>query len=201
MPYQLPELPFATNALAPYMSEETLNYHHGKHHATYIKKTNNLLEGTDLVDMPLIELITQGIEKLPADKRTPVFNNAAQILNHNFFWQCLRPKGDNKASKKVEDVLAQHFGNIENFKQQFNQLASNLFGSGWTWLAQDSQGKLEILPLKDADNPLTKGKKPLLTIDVWEHAYYLDYKNERARYLENIWNIINWEFIEANMNV
>jgi superoxide dismutase, Fe-Mn family len=189
MPFQQPPLPFAMDAMQPFLSQEQLTYHYGKHHAAYFKNLNGLVEGKPEAAMPLKELVV----KAPAG---PIFNNAAQAWNHSFYWDCMMPKGGGDPTGDLAAALKRDFGSMENFKKAMSEAAVKLFGSGWAWLAADANGKLEILPLGNADNPLKHGKEPLLTIDVWEHAYYVDYHNERPKYVEGFWNVANWPFVQ-----
>lgn len=198
MSHKLPELPYGQEALQPHISKETLEYHYGKHHATYVTNLNNLLTGTGLENMPLEELIVS-LDKLPADKRTPVFNNAAQVFNHTFYWNGFRPKAGGEPTGKIAQAITQNFGSFQTFKENFSKAAIGQFGSGWAWLVKNKEGKLEITATANAGCPLTEGKKPLLTCDVWEHAYYIDYRNLRAKYVESFWNLVNWDFVEKNL--
>ena len=181
--FRLAPLPYDMKALAPYVSEETLLYHHDKHTAAYVAKLNELIAGTLYEGMALEEIIRQ------ADG--PVFNNAAQAWNHDFYFQTLSPSTV-EMPEILEEKLVKTFGSINNFKSEFIKAASTLFGSGWAWLCEDKEGALSIVQTQNADNPMTQGLKPLMVIDVWEHAYYIDYRNRRAAYLEAIWNIIDW---------
>jgi superoxide dismutase, Fe-Mn family len=190
MKLTLPDLPYARDALAPHMSEETLEYHHGKHHKTYVNETNKLIAGTEYQDMPLDVIVKQASGKL--------FNNAAQVWNHNFFWQCLTPE-HNEPDKRIAEALRREFGGLQDFQKLFSETAAGIFGTGWAWLAQSSTGRLEILAAGDADNPMTQGKMPLLTCDVWEHAYYIDYRNARPDYLKAFWKLVNWNFVASNL--
>jgi len=191
MAFVLPELPFPKDALKPYMSEETLEYHHGKHHQAYVNNLNNLIAGTEFEGMSLEEIILKS--------SGGIFNNAAQTWNHTFFWNCLSPNGGGKPLGLVLVELEKNFGSFENFKNQFTNAAVTLFGSGWAWLVKNPDGKLEIIQASNAGNPLTMGKKPLLTIDVWEHAYYIDYRNARPKFVEAFWEIVNWDFVAKNL--
>jgi Fe-Mn family superoxide dismutase len=189
MEHKLPELPFAKDALAPYMSAETLEYHYGKHHAAYVTNINKLIVGTEFQDASLEEII----------KRAPaggIFNNGAQVWNHTFFWNCLSPKGGQPGGKLADEIKKQ-FGSFDQFKEKFNNAAVTQFGSGWAWLVRGPDGTLAIEQTGNAGNPLRDGKKPLLTCDVWEHAYYIDYRNARPKFVESFWNIVNWSFVEA----
>jgi superoxide dismutase, Fe-Mn family len=187
MTHELPELPYAETALEPHISAETLQYHHSKHHAKYVSNLNELLSGTELELRPLEEIIQLASGKL--------FNNAAQVWNHTFYWNCLSPKGGGQPEGPLAAVLKQKFGSFDQFKHQFNDAAKGLFGSGWTWLVKDPAGNVSIEPMSNAGTPLQKGNTPLLTCDVWEHAYYIDYRNARPKYLEGFWSLVNWEFV------
>lgn len=198
MAHTLMKLPFANSALAPHISAETIEYHYGKHHQTYVTNLNNLITNTELEKMPLEELLTIGIEKCPADKRTAVFNNAAQVYNHNFYWMSIAPGGAKTPQGKLAKAIDDKFGSFASFKEQFTKVAVGTFGSGWAWLVKTKDGKLEIVSTSNANNPLTDKKTPLLTCDVWEHAYYIDYRNARPKYVEAYWNLVNWDFAEKN---
>jgi superoxide dismutase, Fe-Mn family len=187
MTHELPALPFAETALEPHISAETLHYHHGKHHATYVSNLNELLSGTELELRPLEEIIRLASGKL--------FNNAAQVWNHTFYWNCLSPKGGGQPEGPLAAVLEQRFGSFDQLKQQFNDAAKSLFGSGWVWLVKDASGNVSIEPMSNAGTPIQKGNTPLLTCDVWEHAYYIDYRNARPKYLDGFWSVVNWEFV------
>ena len=196
MPFTLPELPFAKDALAPHMSAETLDYHHGKHHKAYVDKTNGLVEGTDLAGASLIEVIRAAKEK--GDKG--LFNNSAQIWNHSFFWQCLAPEGSTRPSGKLRDLINEGFGGEQALLDKLAAESVNHFASGWGWLVLNN-GKLEVTSLHDADTPAVHGMTPLLTIDVWEHSYYIDYRNERPKFVKSVLeNIINWNFVARNLD-
>jgi superoxide dismutase, Fe-Mn family len=192
MAFELPSLPYPKDALAPHMSEKTLDFHHGKHHATYVKNLNGLIEGTENEGKTLEEIIL-------AAEPGGLFNNSAQVWNHTFFWNCLSPSGGGEPDGDLKTAIEQAFGSVDEFKQTFTDKAKTLFGSGWTWLAQGDDG-LEILQTKDADLPLKHGKTALITLDVWEHAYYLDYQNARPAYIET-WldKLANWEFAGENL--
>ena len=191
MAFELPPLPYPKDALAPHMSERTLEFHHGKHHATYVNNLNGLIEGTPRENQPLEQII---VEAEPGG----LFNNAAQVWNHTFFWNCMAPGGGGDPTGDLADAISSAFGSADEFKQTFTDKAKTLFGSGWTWLAKGDDG-LEILQTKDADLPLKHGKTALLTLDVWEHAYYLDYQNARPAYIETwLTNLANWEFAAEN---
>ena len=196
MPFTLPDLPFAKDALAPYMSAETLDYHHGKHHKAYVDKTNGLIEGTELAGASLVEVIKAAKEK--GDEG--LFNNSAQIWNHSFFWQCLAPEGSTRPSGKLRDLINVGFGGEQALLEKLATESVNHFASGWGWLVL-SNGKLEVTSLHDADTPAVHGLTPLLTIDVWEHAYYIDYRNERPKFVKSVLeNIINWDFVAQNLD-
>jgi superoxide dismutase, Fe-Mn family len=192
MAFELPPLPYAKDALAPHMSEQTLNFHYGKHHQTYVTNLNGLVEGTENEGRSLEEIIL-------AAEPGGLFNNSAQVWNHTFFWSSMSPGGGGEPDGEVKTGLEQAFGSVDTFKQTFTDKAKTLFGSGWTWLAKGDDG-LEILQTKDADLPLKHGKTAILTLDVWEHAYYLDYQNARPAYIET-WlnNLVNWEFAAENL--
>ena len=185
MAFTLPPLPYALGALAPFLGEEQMTYHYTKHHNAYVVKLNGLLEGKPEANAPLRELI--------ATAAGPVYNNAAQIWNHSFFWSCMVPGGTGEPTGDLLKAITHDFGSVEAFKKDFAAAAVNLFGSGWAWLAAGPDGKLEIMQGSNADNPIKHGKEPVLTIDVWEHAYYVDYRNERPRFVEGFWSVVNWE--------
>ena len=187
MKHALPELPFAETALEPHISAETLQYHHGKHHATYVSNLNELLKGTELEMRTLEEVIELSSGKL--------FNNAAQTWNHTFYWNCLSPDGGGKPPGPLAAVIDSQFGSFEEFKQQFADSAASLFGSGWVWLVKDGEGALSIEQGGNAETPIRKKTTPILTCDVWEHAYYIDYRNARAKYVEAFWNVVNWKYV------
>jgi Fe-Mn family superoxide dismutase len=192
MAFELPPLPYPKDALAPHMSEKTLDFHHGKHHQTYVNNLNGLVEGTEHAGKSLEEIIL-------AAEPGGLFNNAAQVWNHTFFWSCMTPSGGGEPEGELKTAIEQSFGSVDNFLQTFTDKAKTLFGSGWTWLAK-GDGGLEIVQTKDADLPLKHGKTALLTIDVWEHAYYLDYQNARPAYIETwLGNLVNWEFAAESL--
>ena len=192
MAFKLPELPYAMDALAPHMSKETLEFHYGKHHNAYVTKLNELAATGPYSTMPLEEVIKTAREK----KEAKIFNNAAQIWNHTFFWNGLKP-GGSKPSQSLTQAINGAFGSMEEFKTKFTETAINTFGSGWAWLVM-SGGKLELISTSNAENPVGSAKKPLLTCDVWEHAYYIDYRNARPKFLEAFWNLVNWDFVDKN---
>ena len=192
MAYALPELPYALDALAPHISKQTLEFHYGKHHKGYVDKLNAAVAGTDQEKLSLEELI------LKSDGG--VFNNAAQVWNHTFYWNGMKPNGGGEPTGAAASAINESFGSFGEFKEEFNKSASTLFGSGWTWLVKGTGGKLEIRNGANAANPLTDDLKPVLTCDVWEHAYYLDYQNARPKYLESWWKLVNWSFVEQNLS-
>ncbi len=190
MKHLLPELPYAKNALAPIMSEDTLEYHYGKHLQTYIDNLNRMIEGSPYEEMPLDEIV--------AKSTGGIFNNAAQTWNHTFFFETLTPDPvavPDVLEKKIEET----FGTMETFKDEFSKAAVSLFGSGWVWLAADNDGRLEIVQESNAGNPLVRGLKPLLTIDVWEHAYYIDYRNRRAAFIDGWWKLVDWQKVAGRL--
>jgi superoxide dismutase, Fe-Mn family len=190
MAHTLPELPYAMDALEPHISRETLEYHYGKHHRTYVDKLNGLIEGTEFADASLEDII----------RRTSggVFNNAAQVWNHTFYWHCLSPNGGGHPSGDLAKAIDATFGSFDAFHKEFSDKAVNLFGSGWAWLVKKADGKLGIVQTSNAETPLTGADKALLTCDVWEHAYYIDYRNARPKYLEAFWQLVNWDFVATN---
>lgn len=191
MSFTLPELPYAKNALAPHISEETLEYHFGKHHQAYVTNLNNLTAGSDLASKSLEDLIRT--------QKGGIFNNAAQVWNHTFYWNSLSPQGGGEPSGKLADAITASFGSFAAFKEQFSKAAVGQFGSGWAWLVKDGSGKLSIEATSNAECPLQSGKTSILTCDVWEHAYYIDYRNARAKYVEAWWNLVNWDFAAKNL--
>jgi len=192
MAFELPKLPYDKHALAPYISAETLEYHHGKHHAAYVNKLNELVAKTRFAGMPLEEVVKS------ADQG-PLFNNAAQHWNHSFYWTCLAPKAGGAPSGELAKAIDEAFKSFDEFVKQFSEAAVGQFGSGWAWLVQKKDGSLAIDKTSNAENPLTGGATPLLTCDVWEHAYYIDYRNARPKYVEAFWNLVNWQFVASNM--
>jgi superoxide dismutase, Fe-Mn family len=192
MAFELPQLPYPKDALAPHMSEQTLSFHHGKHHQAYVTNLNKLIEGTEHEGRSLEEIIV-------AAEPGGVFNNSAQVWNHTFFWNCMSPSGGGDPDGELKTAIESSFGSVDEFKQTFADKAKTLFGSGWTWLAKGDDG-LEVLQTKDADLPLKHGRTALITVDVWEHAYYLDYQNARPAYVDTwIENLVNWEFAAQNL--
>ena len=192
MKHELPPLPYQMDALQPHVSQETLEFHYGKHHQAYVNNLNGMIEGTEWENSSLEEII----EKAPAG---PVFNNAAQIWNHTFYWNSMSPNGGGAPSGAVADAIDKAFGSFEEFKKQFAARAAGNFGSGWTWLVKNADGSVAIENTSNAGCPLTNGQTPLLTCDVWEHAYYIDYRNARPAYVEAWWSLVNWEFANANL--
>jgi len=190
MAHELPALPYEKNALEPVISAETIEYHYGKHHQTYVTNLNNLIQGTEFAQMPLEEIVMKS--------SGGIFNNAAQVWNHTFYWNCLSPNGGGEPTGALADAINKAFGSFADFKAKFAQSAATNFGSGWTWLVKNGDGAVEIVNTSNAANPMTDGKHPLLTVDVWEHAYYIDYRNARPKYLEEIWKLVNWEFAGKN---
>lgn len=191
MEHVLPELPYARDALAPHISSETIDYHYGKHHQTYVTNLNNLVKGTPNEDKSLEEIIKTSSGGL--------FNNSAQVWNHTFYWNCLKPNGGGEPSGKLGEAIVQSFGSFAAFKEQFTQTAITTFGSGWAWLVQKPDGALALVSTSNAACPLTGPDRALLTCDVWEHAYYVDYRNARAKYVEAFWALVNWDFVQGNM--
>ncbi len=193
MEHKLPELPYAKDALAPYISAETLEYHYGKHHAAYVANLNKLVRGTEFEGMTLDEIVKKA-------KPGPLFNNAAQVWNHTFYWNCLTPNAAAKPSGALLQKIEQAFGSFEQFQKQFTDAAVGLFGSGWAWLVLTPAGAVELRATSNAATPLTTDDKPLLTCDVWEHAYYIDYRNARAKYVDAFWTLVNWDAAARRFN-
>lgn len=194
MAFELPPLPYEIEALAPYISGKTLQFHYGKHHRKYVDETNRLTAGTEYANSSLEDIIVRSHQR---DQK--LFNNAAQAWNHTFFWNCMTPD-QGQLPSSVSQALSKAFGGVDEFKSKFSEEGKTLFGSGWVWLVRDGTGGLQIRKGKDAGNPLTEGEAPLFTCDVWEHAYYLDYQNERPKFLENFWKVANWRFLEKNLD-
>lgn len=190
MQHTLPELPYAMDALAPHISKETLEYHYGKHHATYVTNLNNLVKGT--------EFESSSLEDIVKKSTGGVFNNAAQVWNHTFYWHCLSPNGGGAPTGKLAEAINAKFGSYDAFKEAFTKSAVGNFGSSWTWLVKKADGSVDIVNTSNAATPLTTQDKPLLTCDLWEHAYYIDYRNARPKYIETFWNLVNWEFASSN---
>lgn len=192
MEHKLPDLPYAKDALAPYISAETMEYHYGKHHQAYVTKLNSMLPGTEYEDMSLEDII----RKAPAGG---LFNQAAQVWNHTFYWNGMTPDGGKAPSGDLGQAISSAFGSYDDLKSKFQEMAVGNFGSGWTWLVAGKDGKLSIVNTDDADNPMQQDLKPILTCDVWEHAYYIDYRNARPKYVEAFFNIVNWDFAARNL--
>lgn len=192
MAFQLPPLPYSYDALAPHISAETLRFHHDKHHAAYIEKLNGLVESDPA-------LAGKGLDDLVRTASGIVFDQAAQAWNHDFYWRCMRPQGGGAPTGAIAAALDRSFGGFTAFQERFSAAAAGHFGSGWAWLVRDGD-RLRVLDTHDADNPLARGLEPLLACDVWEHAYYIDYRNDRAKYLHAWWNLLNWEHVNARLN-
>lgn len=190
--HKLPDLPYPMDALEPHISAETLEYHYGKHHATYVDKLNKLIPGSGFEESPL--------EQISKEATGSLFNNAAQVWNHTFYWNCLSPDGGGSPTGSLAVAIDEAFGSFAEFREAFSGAAATHFGSGWAWLTRTDDGKLEIVTTSNADNPLVDNKQPLLTCDVWEHAYYIDYRNARPDYIDAFWNIVNWEFVADNLS-
>lgn len=191
MIHQLPTLPFSMDALEPIISKETLEYHYGKHHQAYVTNLNNLIPGTEFAEMPLEEIIKKS--------SGGIFNNAAQVWNHTFYWNCLAAKDSTNPFGDLLKKIEEAFGSFEKFKEDFSKTAITTFGSGWAWLVQNPDGKLALVSTGNAATPITGDQTPLLTCDVWEHAYYIDYRNARPKYVEAFWSIVNWDFVSKNL--
>ena len=190
MEHKLPDLPYAKNALEPYISAETIEYHYGKHHQTYVTNLNNLIKGTEFEKSSLEDIVKKS--------SGAIFNNSAQVWNHNFYWNSLKPNDNRVPTGLLAEAINAKWGSYEEFKKAFTQYAVTAFGSGWAWLVKKADGTLDLVFTSNAATPLTSDAKPLLTCDVWEHAYYIDYRNARAGYVEKFWNIVNWNFVETN---
>lgn len=191
MAFKLPELPYSRDALQPHISENTLNFHYGKHHQGYVNKLNAAVEADP-------SLAGKSLEDLIKTQKGGVFNNAAQVWNHTFYWNSMSPNGGGEPSGALADAIAKNFGDFETFKKEFSAAAGGQFGSGWAWLTKDAGGKLHVESTSNAGNPMTEGRTPILTCDVWEHAYYLDYQNARGSYVEAFWKMVNWDFASQN---
>ena len=191
MTHVLPELEFSADALNPHISAETLEYHHGKHHNAYVTNLNKLIAGTEFENASLEDIVKK------ADGG--VFNNAAQHFNHSFYWKCIKPDGGGDPTGDLATAINGAFGSVQAFREEFTAKAQTLFGSGWCWLTKNADGSLEIVQTQNAGCPITDGKTPLLTCDVWEHAYYIDYRNARPKYVEAWWKIVNWDFVASNL--
>lgn len=193
MTFQLPKLPYEKNALAPFLTEETFNFHYGKHHNAYITKLNTIMVDTPYATMSLEEMMPRSLK----DGRKDIFNNAAQAWNHTFFWYCMAPKGKATLGQEMKTLIERDFGSWDAFCQKFETTGAGQFGSGWVWLVRDAQGKMSVESTSNAEVPFTSDptKVPLLVADVWEHAYYIDYRNERPRFLKSFWDCVNWNFV------
>jgi len=187
MLHELPALPYDMNALEPFISKETIEYHYGKHHAAYVKNLNGLITGT--------EFENSGLEEIIKKAKGGIFNNGAQVWNHTFYWNCMSPDGGGEPTGALMNAIKGDFGSFETFKEQFSKAAATLFGSGWAWLVKSPQGRLEIVQESNAGNPLRNGIEPIMTCDVWEHAYYIDKRNLRPAYIEDFWKVIDWSAI------
>lgn len=190
MEHQLPPLPYPMNGLEPHISRETLEFHYGKHHQTYVTNLNKQIQNSEFAQATLEEIVRKS--------SSGIFNNAAQVWNHTFFWQCMKPNGGGEPSGTLAEGIKAKWGSFERFREAFTQSALANFGSGWTWLVKKPDGTLDIVNTSNAATPLTGSDKPLLTCDVWEHAYYIDYRNARARFLEAFWQLVNWDFVAKN---
>ncbi len=190
MEHTLPPLPYAHDALAPHISKETLEFHHDKHHQTYVTNLNNLIKGTEFENSTLEEIVKKS--------SGGIFNNAAQVWNHTFYWVSLKPNGGGQPTGALADAINANFGSFDKYKEEFTKTAVGTFGSGWAWLVKKADGSLDLVSTSNAATPLTTDAKPLLTCDVWEHAYYIDYRNARPKYVEAFWNVVNWDFASKN---
>jgi len=191
MAIELPALPYDRTALEPHISAETIDFHYGKHHQAYVTNLNNQIKGTEFESMDLESIIRKS--------QGGMFNNAAQVWNHTFYWNCLKPNGGGEPTGALAEAINKAFGSFAQFKEQFTQTALTTFGSGWAWLVQRPDGSLALVSTPNAATPLTGADKPLLTCDVWEHAYYIDYRNARPKYVESFWNLVNWDFVASQM--
>lgn len=190
MPHQLPPLPYALDALQPHISRETLEYHYGKHHQAYVTNLNNLVKGSEFENAAIEEIIRKS--------SGGIFNNAAQVWNHTFYWNCLSPRAGGEPKGSLAEAISRKFGSFGAFKESFSKSAAGNFGSGWTWLVKKADGSVDITNTSNAATPLTGADRPLLTCDVWEHAYYVDYRNRRPDYVAALWNLVNWDFAAQN---
>jgi superoxide dismutase, Fe-Mn family len=191
MAFQLPELPYALNGLEPFISQKTIEFHYGKHHQAYVTNLNNLVPGTEFENLTLEDIVKKSTGG--------IFNNGAQVWNHTFYWNCLAPKAGGEPKGTVKDAIEVSFGSFADFKDKFTKAAATLFGSGWAWLVKTPQDKLEIVQESNAGNPLRNGLTPILTCDVWEHAYYLDKQNRRPDYIADFWNLVNWDSVKEKL--
>ena len=189
--HELPKLPYEQNALEPHISSETLEFHYGKHHATYVTNLNKLIAGSEFESASLEDIVKKA--------SGGIFNNAAQVWNHTFYWNCLSPNGGGDPKGAVAKAIDNAFGSVGDFKEKFSASAAGNFGSGWTWLVKNAKGEVEIVNTSNAGNPMTDKLTPLMTCDVWEHAYYIDYRNARPKYLAAFWNLVNWDFVASNL--
>lgn len=197
MAFSLPDLPYPKTALEPHITERTLDFHHGKHHNAYVNNLNKLIEGTDLTDLSLEDIMKKTVND---SAKIGIFNNAAQVWNHSFYWQCMKPDGGGEPKLKIMERIQHSFGDFGKFREELKSAAATQFGSGWAWLVEDGK-QLKVVKTANAANPLTDGLKPLLTIDVWEHAYYLDYQNRRPDYVSTFLDkLVNWEFVNGNLS-
>ena len=190
MKHELPALPYEKNALEPFISAETIDYHYGKHHQTYVTNLNNLIAGTEFENLSLEDIVRKS--------SGGIFNNAAQVWNHTFYWNGMKPNGGGKPTGALAEAIDKAFGSFDTFKDEFSKCAVTTFGSGWAWLVKNADGNLALVSTSNAGCPLTAGQKPLLTIDVWEHAYYIVYRNARPKYVEDFFNVVNWDFVATN---
>ena len=190
MIHELPALPYSKDALQPHISAETIEYHYGKHHQAYVTNLNNLIKGTEFEAMSLEDIIMKS--------SAGVFNNAAQVWNHTFYWNCLSPNGGGAPTGALADAINAKWGSFDAFKEAFSKAAVGTFGSGWAWLVKGKDGALDIVSTSNAATPMTNGQTALMTCDVWEHAYYVDYRNARPKYVEGFWNLVNWNFVSKN---
>jgi len=192
MAFELPPLPYDMKGLEPHISSRTLEFHYGKHHAAYVKKLNDMIPGSEFEQASLHDIICKA--------SGGIFNNAAQVYNHSFYWQCMSPDGGGEPPEQVANELKQAFGSVEKFREEFSAQAGGLFGSGWAWLVRKADGSLAITQTGNAGCPIASGDEPLLTCDVWEHAYYLDYQNARPDYIKAFWKLVNWDFVAHNLS-
>jgi Fe-Mn family superoxide dismutase len=195
MAHKLPELPYAKDALAPVISAETIEYHYGKHHQAYVNNLNNLIPGTKYENLSLEDTVKQSHGQI---SEKPVFNNSAQVWNHTFYWHCLAPGAGGDPTGAIKAAIDKTFGSFADFKDKFSKAAVGQFGSGWGWLVKTADGGIAIETTANAETPMAHGKKCLLTVDVWEHAYYVDYRNARPKYVEEFWKLVNWDFVNRN---
>jgi superoxide dismutase, Fe-Mn family len=195
MAFEVPDLPYDYNALEPHIDEETMRIHHDKHHQAYVDKANAALEGTDLADADVDDVL-RSLDSLPDEKRGPVRNNAGGHSNHSFFWQIMSPDGGGEPDGALAEAIDAKFGSFDAFKEEFKNAGINRFGSGWAWLVKDGS-ELDVMSTANQDSPISEGKTPLLGVDVWEHAYYLKYQNKRPDYLDAFWNVVNWDEVAS----